>query len=427
MRKPRFGIYVGAGLTALAVIASGILLFFFIYKLDAIKQLVLQLMDILMPFIIGGVIAYLLAPTYNFLCRNLTYYLGLKLKASHAKQLSVTISVLLSILLGIGILVGLVALVVPQLIDSMTNLIDAMPSYLDRTGLWLDQVLSSYHVNLDAQSSFDLLSYNFEAWLTNNDLLTSLQNLSQQLGDGVNSIVEGIFNGVLTVIQVAKNLLLGFIVAAYLLADKERLAALAKKLLYAVLGAQRGNDAMIRIRFIHKIFGGFILGKLLDSLIIGILCFIGASLLQLPYTLLVSVVVGVTNIIPFFGPFLGAIPSALLILLTSPIKCVYFIIFILALQQFDGNILGPKILGNTTGMSAFSVLFAILLFGGLFGFVGMIIGVPLFAVISSIVAELVHGQLRKKEMSLDTEDYVHLDYVDRADQRYVKRKAPTEK
>lgn len=427
MRKRRFGIYVGAGLTALAVIAAGILLFFFIYQLGTIKHLLLQLIDILMPFIIGGVIAYLLAPFYNMLCRNLDYYLSLKLKPSHAKRLANSLAVLISILLGLGVVVGLVALVVPQLISSMTGLANAMPGYLDQTGTWLDDVFGTNDLGFSVQSSFDALSVNFQTWLTNNDLLSSLQNLSQQLGDGVNSLVSSVFNGVIAVIQVLKNFILGFIVAAYLLADKERLAALAKKLLYALLGAQRGNDAMIRIRYIHKVFGGFILGKLLDSLIIGILCFIGASLLRLPYTLLVSVVVGITNIIPFFGPFLGAIPCALLILLTSPIKCVYFVIFILALQQFDGNILGPRILGNTTGLSAFSVLFSIILFGGLFGFVGMIIGVPLFAVISSLIAELVNGQLRKKAMSLDTEDYVHLDYVDQTDQRYVKRKAPTEK
>ncbi|MGM9594496.1 MAG: AI-2E family transporter [Candidatus Onthomonas sp.] len=426
MRKRHFGDYVGIGITALAVIAASILIFFFIYKFNVIKQLMLQLVDILMPFIVGGVIAYLLAPIYNVLCRNLDYYLSLKLKPRRARQLANGLSVLLSLLLALGLIVGLVALVVPQLISSVMGLINAMPGYLDQTSAWLDQLFQDYNLGLSVQQAFDNFTVDFETWLTN-DLLPSLQDLSKQLGAGVNSFLGGVFNGVLAVFQVLKNFVLGLIVAAYLLADKERLSALAKKLLYAILGVQRGNGAMIRIRYIHKVFGGFLLGKLLDSLIIGILCFIGTSLLRLPYTLLVSVVIGVTNVIPFFGPFLGAVPCGLLILLTSPIKCVYFIIFILALQQFDGNILGPKILGNTTGLSAFSVLFAIILFGGLFGFVGMIIGVPLFAIIASIVTELVNGRLREKEMSLDTQDYVHLDYVDQQDRRYVKRKAPTEK
>lgn len=426
MRKRPLGDYVGIGLTALAVIAASILIFFFIYKFNVIKQLAVHLVEILMPFIVGGVIAYLLAPVYNVLCRNLDYYLILKLKPRRARQLANGLSVLLSLLLALGLVVGLVALVVPQLISSVMGLINAMPGYLDQTSAWLDQVFQHYNLGLSVQQAFDNFTVDFETWLTN-DLLPSVQDLSKQLGEGVNSFLGGVFNGVLAVFQVLKNFVLGLIVAAYLLADKERLSALAKKLLYAILGVQRGNGAMIRIRYIHKVFGGFLLGKLLDSLIIGILCFIGTSLLRLPYTLLVSVVIGVTNVIPFFGPFLGAVPCGLLILLTSPIKCVYFIIFILALQQFDGNILGPKILGNTTGLSAFSVLFAIILFGGLFGFVGMIIGVPLFAIIASIVTELVNGRLREKEMSLDTQDYVHLDYVDQQDRRYVKRKAPTEK
>lgn len=426
MRKRPLKDYVGIGLTALAVIAASIFIFFFIYKFNAIKQLAVHLVEILMPFIVGGVIAYLLAPVYNVLCRNLDYYLSLKLKPRRARQLANGLSVLLSLLLALGLVVGLVALVVPQLISSVMGLINAMPGYLDQTSAWLDQVFQHYNLGLSVQQAFDTFTVDFETWLTN-DLLPSVQDLSKQLGEGVNSFLGGVFNGVLAVFQVLKNFVLGLIVAAYLLADKERLSALAKKLIYAVLGIQRGNGAMIRIRYIHKVFGGFLLGKLLDSLIIGILCFIGASLLRLPYTLLVSVVIGVTNVIPFFGPFLGAVPCALLILLTNPIKCVYFIIFILALQQFDGNILGPKILGNTTGLSAFSVLFAIILFGGLFGFVGMIIGVPLFAILASIVTELVNGRLREKEMSLDTQDYVHLDYVDQQDRRYVKRKAPTEK
>lgn len=426
MRKRQLGDYVGIGLTALAVIAASILIFFFIYQFSVIKQLVVKLVDILMPFIVGGVIAYLLAPIYNILYRNLDYTLSRKLKPRQAKRLAGGLSVLLSILLALGVVVGLVALVVPQLISSVMGLINALPGYLDKTSAWLDQLFENYNLGMSIQQAFDTFTLNFESWLTN-DLLPSLDGLSKQLGDGFNSILDGVFTGVLAVFQVMKNFVLGLIVAIYLLADKERLAAQAKKLLYAILGPQRGNQAMLRVRYIHKVFGGFLLGKLLDSLIIGLLCFIGASLLRLPYTLLVSVVVGVTNIIPFFGPFLGAVPCGLLILLTSPVKCVYFIIFILALQQFDGNILGPRILGNTTGISAFSVLFAIILFGGLFGFVGMVIGVPLFAILSSIAAELVNGRLRKKAMSLDTQDYVHLDYVDQEDQRYVKRKAPTEK
>lgn len=423
MNKKTFHDYLGIGLTALAVIAASILIFFFCFEIKAVKSFVMQIVDILMPFIVGCVIAYLLTPVYNWLCRNLDACFSRKLKPEKSRSLARGLSIVLSILLALGVVCGLVAMVVPQLITSVMDVVNAMPGYLEQSGRWLDAFLME---NGLADGGIQEAYESLEAWLTN-DLVPSLQSIFQQFGDGMNSLLDSVFSGVMAVVQALKNFVLGIIVAAYLLAEKERFAAIAKKVLYSLLGARRGNDMMVRVRYVHKVFGGFILGKLLDSVIIGILCFIGASFLRLPYTLLVSVIVGVTNVIPFFGPFLGAIPCGILILLSEPIKCVYFIIFIVALQQFDGNILGPKILGNATGLSSFSVLFAIIVFGGLFGFVGMIIGVPLFAVICSIASELVNGQLHKKEMSLDTEDYVHLDYVDQGEKRYIKRKDPTER
>ena len=180
------------------------------------------------------------------------------------------------------------------------------------------------------------------------------------------------------------------------------------------------NNVIEELRFVNQMFGGFIIGKLVDSLIIGIICFIGTSLMKMPFTLLISVIIGVTNIIPFFGPFIGAIPTGFLVLLVSPVKCIYFLIFILLLQQFDGNILGPKILGDSTGLSSFWVLFSILLFGGLFGFVGMIIAVPAFAVIYDLIARAVHFSLKNKKLSMATEDYKDLDHIDEKDGRFIK-------
>lgn len=429
MDKKLFGRYMAMGLTALSVVAISLLIFFLLYNLEGVKLIFAQQVEILMPFIIGGVLAYLLAPVYNILCRNLDYYLSIKLKPRRAKSIARAVSVTLSVLLAIGLVGGLVALVVPELVSSVTGLIDSLPAYIEKTGLWLDELFQTYNIyGGSLQAAYDALGASIQDWMST-DLLPSLQNLSSQLGTdgGMSSLLGSVFDGVMAVFGAMKNALIGLIVTVYLLLEKDKYAALAKKLIYALFGARKGNNAMIRFRYIHKVFGGFIQGKILDSLIIGILCFIGASLLKLPYTLLVSVIIGVTNVIPFFGPFIGAIPSAILILLADPVKCIYFVIFIFALQQFDGNILGPKILGDATGLSSFSVLFAILFFGGIFGFVGMIIGVPLFAVICSLVSETINGQLRKKAMSLDTEDYRNLDYVDQGEQRYVKRKDPTEK
>jgi predicted PurR-regulated permease PerM len=185
----------------------------------------------------------------------------------------------------------------------------------------------------------------------------------------------------------------------------------AKRMVYALFNFKKANSIVHHFRYIHQVFGGFLRGKLIDSLLIGLLCFIGISLLQMPYVMLISVIIGVTNIIPFFGPFLGAIPCAILVLLNSPIKCLTFIIFIFALQQFDGNILGPKILGETTGLSSFWVLFAILLFGGLFGVVGMIIGVPVFAVIVSMLEGFLSRRLKEKQLSLEEADYLNLENI----------------
>jgi len=222
------------------------------------------------------------------------------------------------------------------------------------------------------------------------------------------------------VVMVLKNILIGVIVMVYLLNIKGTLSAQGKKIIYSIFPVKTANQAIDEIRFVHRVFGGFITGKILDSLIIGILCFVLLNAMKMPYTLLVSVIVGVTNVIPFFGPFIGAIPSAFLILLVSPIKCLYFLIFILLLQQFDGNILGPKILGQSTGLPSFWVLFSILLFGGLFGFVGMIIAVPTFAVIYSVVSRLVNRSLTKKDLSLKTADYFDLERIDEDKKTYMK-------
>ena len=162
-------------------------------------------------------------------------------------------------------------------------------------------------------------------------------------------------------------------------------------------------------RRVDYIFSGFVRGKLLDSLIIGILCFIGCSILNMPYTPLISVVVGVTNVIPFFGPFLGAIPSALLILLVSPLQCLYFVLFILLLQQLDGNVIGPKILGGSTGISSLWVIIAILIGGGFGGVLGMFLGVPIFACLQVLVRWLVNTRLQKKHMPLEASAYVNRD------------------
>ena len=220
-------------------------------------------------------------------------------------------------------------------------------------------------------------------------------------------------SGVVTTVNVLMNLLIGVIIALYILNSKDTFCAQAKKMTYSFFTVEKANAIMARVAHIHRVFGGFITGKLMDSSIIGVLCFIGMRLMisfgwmTMPtsYALLIAVIIGVTNIIPFFGPFIGAVPSTILIMVISPVQALYFVIFVLLLQQFDGNILGPKILGNATGLSSFWVMFAILLFGGVMGFAGMVIGVPLFAVLYSVLTEKINHLLKKRGLSVDTNDY----------------------
>ena len=228
----------------------------------------------------------------------------------------------------------------------------------------------------------------------------------------VNSLMSNLTVGIFNVISEVFNMLIGVIVSVYILYSKEIFARQCKKAVYALFRADRANMVLHITTKSNEIFGGFVIGKILDSAIIGLLCFIGLTILNMPYTMLVSVIVGVTNVIPFFGPYIGAIPSTILIAWEDPMKGVYFLIFILVLQQFDGNILGPKILGNSTGLSAFWVVTSILLGGGLFGFVGIVMGVPTFAVIYYIVDMILDNKLKKKKLPVRSDSYDEWSYVD---------------
>ena len=342
--------------------------------------------------------------------------------------MGVALSVTISILFALVLLGGLFALVLPNLINSIIGIVSSFPTYIQHGNellakLWKDNPSLAQ----TAQEIYDSVATYLDEWATK-DLIPNIKNLSNTLG-GLNTLVSSVFNGVVYAVKIVTNTLLGFIVAIYLLVSKTQMIGHAKQLIYSLFSIKVANDILVRCRYIHKVFGGFIRGKLLDSFIIGIICFVGTSLLNIPFAILISVVVGVTNIIPFFGPLIGAIPCALLVLFYSPIKCVYFVIFVFALQQFDGNILGPKILGDSTGISSFGVLFSIIFFGGIFGFVGMLIGVPLFAVISSLIGGLVQGRLSKKKMSIDSEDYNNLAKVSEKPDgfSYEKMKDPTHK
>lgn len=419
-KHPKF---FATGLTAFCVIAASILLFFLLFKISSIRMAVKQFTQILEPFFVGGVIAYLLAPIYNLLLRNLMEGFSKKLKPRHAKPISVGISLFISILLALLVLVGLFALVVPRFISSIIGIVNSLQTYSNNIVIWLNDVLSGHpDVAEQVQTTYENLANSFMTWV-NSKLTPDAEAMLSSLGN-LSALFSGVVSGVKIVIRLLKDFIIGMFVSAYLLISKRHLIAQAKKIVYGLFPQKYANYIIYECRYIQNVFGGFIRGKLLDSLIIGIICFAGCTIFRFPFPIVISVIVGVTNIIPFFGPFVGAIPSAVLILLVSPIKCIYFVIFILALQQFDGNWLGPKILGNTTGLSSFWVLFSILLFGGLYGFVGMIIAVPLFAVIYSMISSYINHRLTKRTMSLDTKEYELLDHVDETSGAFVHLKDP---
>ena len=386
-KKPHIKPYLYGMLAGFGAIALSIIFFFLIYRFDGFGSAISTLTGILMPFIYGAVIAYLLKPVCNSIESFLRRFIPEKMNG-----LINALSVALTILFGLLLVYALVMMIVPQLITSVTTLYYTAQANITKFMNWanhLEFIENNEQIMELLNSAYAALNTNLDTWIKNT-LLPSMQN-----------IVSGAAIGVLNVVTVAKNLIIGIIVAVYMLASRKRFVQQGKLVLHSIVRPRWAQLITEEVKYADKMFGGFINGKIMDSAIIGVLCYIGCLIFKFPSALLVSVIIGVTNVIPFFGPFIGAIPATLLILIQSPIKALWFVLFVLVLQQLDGNIIGPKILGNTTGLSSFWVLFAILLFGGLWGFVGMIVGVPLFAVIYDVIKKLViHGLQRNQELTL---------------------------
>jgi len=370
--------YVKLGITGVVIILVSLLCFFFLFRLSAVFQAIQDVLKILSPFLYGAVIAYILAP----ICNRLEHWLQKMLPNN--RRLSVAISIALAVLLALAIVSALIMLVFPQMWKSIMDILAVLPGQLESFINWFHDFLVNqpeFQAWWDDFSGEAILK--IEAWVRT-DLLPTAQNALSGLGVQVAEFF-GIF----------KNFFLGVLISIYLLASRKTFARQAKLLLCGIFPKLWADLIEEEVHYADKMFNGFLMGKLLDSAIIGVICFVVTSLLHFEAAALISVVIGVTNIIPFFGPFIGAIPCALLLLLESPTQCLIFLIFIVILQQLDGNFIGPKILGNTTGLSSFWVLFAILLFGGLWGIVGMIVGVPLFAVIYDVVRRLTYCGLKR--------------------------------
>ena len=369
---------------AIVAVASIVVLFFF--KTNLFTKTLGWIMNILMPFIYGFAIAYLLNPIASFIERQLGK-LPARNGSENKKHRFRMTSIILALLFMFLVLILLVVAVLPSLIQSISSLISQIPDFVKQLKEWL--------VSMDKwEITHELVTYLEEVIDT---FTTEFQDfLQKEILPNLEKYVSGVTTSFMGIFNFIKNFGLGCIVAVYLLASKEKFIAQTRLLFYALVPEKPAIWIENEVRFTDKMFSGFITGKLLDSLIIGCLCYIFMVIADMPYAVLISVVIGVTNIIPFFGPYIGAIPSALLILTVSPMKCLIFIIFIIILQNFDGNILGPAILGDRLGISGIWILFSILLFSSLWGFIGMIIGVPVFAVIYDMIKKAVNYLLHKK-------------------------------
>ena len=394
-------------LTAFVSVCAILVFYDTFYQSGALGTFLNKAAEVLAPVLYGMAMAYLLTPVVNWFERRILPGIN-RLREKKKKALLAgynpwlrALSILLTwsvVLLAVYLLMSVL---VPQLVDSVKTLIANAEGYYNTIYGWGNELLKDNpKLALKLQQLLEDYRQSADGFLSG--AVPKLENM-------LFLVTGGIWSGVWSVVNFAMDLAIGIIVSVYLLATKERGHANACKAVYSLLREDRADVMMRGGRKVDAIFSGFVRGKLLDSLIIGILCFVGCSVLKMPYTPLVSVVVGVTNVIPFFGPFLGAIPSIFLILLVSPLKAVYFALFVLALQQLDGNVIGPKILGDSTGISSFWVIVAILAGGGFFGVLGMFLGVPVFAALQTLAKYLVERRLTKQGLPLEPEAYVKRD------------------
>lgn len=386
--------YLKIGITGAAILASGILCAFVLFKMRVIIEMLKGITGILKPFLYGAVFAYLLAPLCNKIEEKLFQIFPKAKTKTKARRFICFIAIVISLCVAVAIVWLIIMMIIPQVWDSVMKIIQMVPAKLTVVNNWIEHMLENQP---ELQAYFEEFSSQAESHinsLLNVDTIQKVQGI-------INSLSVQLFG----VLGVVKNIFLGLLISAYLLGSRKLFGAQAGLILHGVFSDKWARIIEEEIRYTDKMFNGFLVGKIIDSAIIGLLCFAGTSIMGFEAPAFISVVIGITNIIPFFGPFIGAIPCGLLLLLENPMHCLYFVIFIFVLQQLDGNVIGPKILGNTTGVSSFWVLFAILLFGGMWGVVGMVIGVPLFAVIYDIIRKLVYRGLRKHKRESMITDY----------------------
>ncbi|MBQ3280939.1 MAG: AI-2E family transporter [Eubacterium sp.] len=391
--------YVALGLTIFISGAALIILYMSMSKYHSFVTLFNKGLMIISPFIYGIVLAYLLEPLYELIRKPLHKVLDSKLKEKyHPRMVSVIsggVAVAITMLAFILFLIGFGFLVIPQIIDSLSSLVVAIPQRVQEV---IDFIQKQ---NADSEG---MLMKSLIDWLQN-----STENITSWISGTVlpklGSYMSQIYQGLWSTVKTVMNIAIGLITSVYLMTEREHFKASIVKIVRALWPKEKADEVIDFLRFSNKAFGGFISGKVIDSIIVGIICFAVLSILKIPYAVLVSVIVGITNIIPFFGPFIGAIPGAFIIGAADPVKMLIFLVVIFALQQFDGYVLGPKILGDSTGLSSFWVMFAIIIGGGMFGFAGMVFAVPTFAVIMYLFNKHINKKLTARGLPTEVEAY----------------------
>ena len=401
--------YFHMGLTFFLSACGVILVLLLLLHMSEVSEGIRSFVNIATPIIDGLVLTYFMAPVVNSIENKWIYakfsdriFKGREEgeRRGKAKRKVRAVAIFITYVLFILIIVGFFWIIIPDIISSIQNISKNFTVYQWNLTVWVDRMLIKYP-QLDQAYNTVMSNYSdpINEWINVN------------IFGRVNEFAMTILSGGISIIKALFNFIIGMIIALYLLGSKELMIGQAKKIVYALMKKDTANAFIYNVRYTNKIFQDFFVGKIVDSIIIGLLCFIATTVMRTPYALLVSIIVGVTNIIPFFGPFIGAIPSAFLVLLVDPKQCLYFIILIVILQQLDGNVIGPLILGQKTGLSGFWVIFAITIFGGLWGFTGMLLGVPVFAVIYTGVSSFIKAKLKEKGLEDNTKRYVHVDYI----------------
>jgi predicted PurR-regulated permease PerM len=402
--------YYQIGMTAFIVIACSIVFYFLLFKLKDIVNILGGFIAILTPFIVGFVFAYLLNPVVKFFYKKVFLKIFKKSDINGKYKLCNVLSILVTCLLFVGLLVLLFSFIIPEVLKSIELIAVNAPTYVTEIKNWLLKKLS----HNDGLEKIILNNYDS----INQYINTSInKNLLPKVDQGLSALSDGLLGAV----KVAFNIAMGFVISIYYLSDKDNFKAGIKKITYAIFPIKTANNIMDSARHTNNIFGSFIVGKLLDGLTIGFITFVFLTIFGYKYALLIGVTVGLTNMIPYFGPYIGTIPSALIILMESPTKCLIFILFIIALQQLDSYLIEPKLCGSKTGLKSFWVLASILFFGNLFGIIGLLLGVPVFALLYGYLNNKCLNKLKEKNLPTDNSDYENLERINTQTNKVVSK------